>query len=180
MHLKPGRVRDMVDESIAAGGAITCHKTLRYGEHPEFGEAMCRGFYDAVGDRTNIIRVVHRLGGFAEVPPPDAQPVVCTPIAATDEHEVRATVEHAPVIHADDHHPELLPTHVEVGYERRGDNAWRVRYLLVLGATTRDDDNGHTWSMRTERRYVPSRRDEWPAWLGEFVDQHTPAGEAAA
>lgn len=74
MHLRPGRVRDMVNESIRRGGAITCHKTLSYGEHPGYGEAMCRGFYDTVGERTNIIRVIHRLGGFREVPEPGAPP----------------------------------------------------------------------------------------------------------
>lgn len=72
MRLRPGRVSEMVRESIAGGGSITCHKTLDYGEHPDYGEAMCRGFYDAVGERTNVIRVINRLGGFQEVPPPRA------------------------------------------------------------------------------------------------------------
>lgn len=70
MHLEPGRVAQMVRDSVAAGGAITCHKTLPYGEHPDYGEAVCRGFFDTVGERTNIIRIVNRLGGYREVPPP--------------------------------------------------------------------------------------------------------------
>lgn len=70
MHLRRGRVAEMVRDSVAGGGAITCHKTLPYGDHPDFGEAMCRGFYDTVGERSNIIRVMHRLGGFLEVAPP--------------------------------------------------------------------------------------------------------------
>jgi len=60
----------MVREAIAGGGSITCHKTLSYGEYPDYGEAVCRGFYDTVGERTNVIRVINRLGGFREVPPP--------------------------------------------------------------------------------------------------------------
>lgn len=70
MSLRPGRIKDMVDSSIAGGGSITCHQTLCYGEFPDYGEAMCRGFYDAVGEGTNVIWVMHRLGGFDEVPPP--------------------------------------------------------------------------------------------------------------
>lgn len=70
MRLQPGRVTSMVREAIAGGGSITCHKTLSYGEYPDYGEAVCRGFYDTVGERTNVIRVINRLGGFREVPPP--------------------------------------------------------------------------------------------------------------
>jgi hypothetical protein len=70
MHLRPGRVAELVQQNIAAGAALTCHKTLPYGEHPEMGKAVCRGFYDAVGHRTNYIRVIERLGGFAEIQPP--------------------------------------------------------------------------------------------------------------
>jgi hypothetical protein len=71
MHLDAGRLKDLIDSNVAAGTALTCHQTLSYGDHPEFGEAVCRGFYDAVGEGTNIIRVMHRLGGFDEVAPPE-------------------------------------------------------------------------------------------------------------
>lgn len=71
MSLRPGRLADLIASNVRAGAALTCHQTLSYGDHPEFGEAVCRGFYDAVGPRTNIIRVMERLGGFAEVPPPE-------------------------------------------------------------------------------------------------------------
>lgn len=70
MHLRRGRVKDMVDDALAGGGFITCHKTLTYGEHPEFGEAICRGFFDAHGPRSNVIRCWSRLGPFDEVAPP--------------------------------------------------------------------------------------------------------------
>ena len=70
MSLREGRLRDLIEDNVAAGAALTCHQTLSYGDHPEFGEAVCRGFYDTVGTRTNIIRVMERLGGFAEVEPP--------------------------------------------------------------------------------------------------------------
>jgi hypothetical protein len=40
MHLRSGRVRQMVDESLANDSFIVCHDTLD-GKH-----AVCRGFYD--------------------------------------------------------------------------------------------------------------------------------------
>lgn len=70
MDLKSGRVKQMVEDSVAGGGFITCHKTLPYGDHPDAGAAICRGFYDAHGPRSNVLRVWSRLGPFDEVPEP--------------------------------------------------------------------------------------------------------------
>jgi hypothetical protein len=70
MSLSPGRLADLVQGNLDNGAALICHQTLDYGDHPEFGEAVCRGFYDAYGDQCNSIRVMERIGGFAEVPPP--------------------------------------------------------------------------------------------------------------
>jgi|SRR4051812_42412759 hypothetical protein len=70
MHLRAGRVKEMVTETLNNGATITCHDTLDYGEHPDFGEAVCRGFYDKYGPRSNLVRIMERLGGFTEVPPP--------------------------------------------------------------------------------------------------------------
>src|SRR3954471_2689403 len=70
MHLNPGRVGEMTAAALTRGSYITCHQTLPYGEHPDFGGAVCRGFYDAHGHRSNLIRVMSRLDGITEVPPP--------------------------------------------------------------------------------------------------------------
>jgi hypothetical protein len=68
MHLNPGRVREMVAGALEQGSqGIICHSTLSYGEHPGFGGALCRGFYDRYGSQSNFIRVIGRLGGFTEV-----------------------------------------------------------------------------------------------------------------
>ena len=72
MHLRPGRVKQLVGDALDRGGFITCHNTLPYGGHPEVGEAICRGFYDAHGARSNVVRVWSRLGGFDEIPDPSA------------------------------------------------------------------------------------------------------------
>lgn len=70
MHLKSGRVKEMTEDALNGGGYITCHHTLPFGQYPEAGEAICRGFFDAFGPQSNVIRVWGRLGGFVEVPDP--------------------------------------------------------------------------------------------------------------
>jgi hypothetical protein len=71
MHLTPGRLRGMLQAALREGSqGIICHDTLTYGPHPDFGPALCRGFYDQFGYRNNFIRIMGRLGGFAEVDPP--------------------------------------------------------------------------------------------------------------
>lgn len=66
MHLKPGRVKEMVTESIDDAGAITCHSTL-YGQAEQ--EAVCRGFYDGYRQRVPALKLAERLGVLAEVEP---------------------------------------------------------------------------------------------------------------
>lgn len=70
MHLGPGRLTKIIRGNLDAGAALICHKTLSYGEHPEAGQAVCRGFYDAYGEQVAAIQVVNRLGGFREIEPP--------------------------------------------------------------------------------------------------------------
>lgn len=71
MHLRPGRLAGMISEALREGSqGIICHTTLSYGEFPDFGGALCRGFYDAFGPRNNFVRIMERLGGFTEVDPP--------------------------------------------------------------------------------------------------------------
>lgn len=68
MHLNPGRVKSMVRDALQQGNqGIICHKTLSYGDHPTFGPALCRWFYDTYGFQNNFIRCMDRLGGFEEV-----------------------------------------------------------------------------------------------------------------
>ena len=68
MKLRPGRLREMVRLSLAGGGYIPCHETIRRTDG--FRPAVCRGFYDAHGHRSNVLRIWGRLGGFREVEPP--------------------------------------------------------------------------------------------------------------
>lgn len=78
MALVPGRLRGMIEKNNSAGTWITCHETLPWGHYPEFGEAICRGYYDTNGGNSWGIRLAQHmarqkgLSGLPEVePPPD-------------------------------------------------------------------------------------------------------------
>jgi hypothetical protein len=47
MYLGPGRLRAVIGEALAAGTFVICHDTLTYGDFPDYGPAICRGFFDA-------------------------------------------------------------------------------------------------------------------------------------
>lgn len=51
MHLRPGRVRSMVDQATAADAAIVCHDTL------DGPQAVCRGFFDRHAADTLLCRL---------------------------------------------------------------------------------------------------------------------------
>lgn len=70
MHLQEGRVEEMTERNVQDGSWVTCHKTLPWGENPEFGEAICRGFYDVHGHRSLGVRMARVMTGFEEVTPP--------------------------------------------------------------------------------------------------------------
>jgi hypothetical protein len=65
MRLKPGRLRGMVDDSIAADSAITCHATL-----PTAERAVCRGFYDRHRDAVFPLRLAAALDLVTFLDPP--------------------------------------------------------------------------------------------------------------
>lgn len=69
MDLRPGRVQQMVRDSLNAGSFITCHSTLP-GVQDGAAPAICRGFFDAYGHLSNVLRIYGRLGGFDEIEPP--------------------------------------------------------------------------------------------------------------
>lgn len=78
MHLQEGVLKELIEENNKRGSWITCHETLPYGHYPDFGEAICRGYYDAHGDNSWGVRLAkfaaRRQGqdGLPEFdPPPD-------------------------------------------------------------------------------------------------------------
>jgi hypothetical protein len=69
MHLQPGRLAELVDHNRREGAALVCHKTLPYGDHPEVGQAICRGYFDAYKTDT-VLALAEALHIIREVPTP--------------------------------------------------------------------------------------------------------------
>lgn len=40
MHLRPGRLKALIETNLAADAALICHMTLRYGAHPDRGSGV--------------------------------------------------------------------------------------------------------------------------------------------
>jgi hypothetical protein len=64
MNLKPGRVKEMVEGSLADEAGITCHKTI-YGQAAQ--EAVCAGFYDRYAHRVTTFQIAERLGAIKRI-----------------------------------------------------------------------------------------------------------------
>jgi hypothetical protein len=72
MHLREGKLKELIAGNSGPHAlGLICHQTLPYGDHPDFGPALCRWFYDTYGHQANGIRVFSRLLGFTEVDPPE-------------------------------------------------------------------------------------------------------------
>jgi Domain of unknown function (DUF4314) len=63
MHLGPGRLRAVITPTLAAGTFVVCHDTLTYGDFPDYGPAICRGFFDAYANS----RELHQAGDVCPV-----------------------------------------------------------------------------------------------------------------
>ena len=70
MHLGPERLRAVIGDALAAGTFVVCHDTLTYGDFPDYGPAICRGFYDAYEDRSPALILLRAYQRLVEVPPP--------------------------------------------------------------------------------------------------------------
>jgi hypothetical protein len=47
MHLGAERTAAFIRHALDAGSYVVCHETLTYGDFPDYGPAICRGFFDA-------------------------------------------------------------------------------------------------------------------------------------
>lgn len=65
MHLRSGRVREMVDSARGDESTIVCHSTLE----PGVDDAACRGFFDRYP--TSTLQIAERLGFVTFVDPPE-------------------------------------------------------------------------------------------------------------
>lgn len=68
--LGPGRLEEIVRRNVDAGALLTCHSTLPYGPYPEFGPAVCAGFWARHGLSTAAGRIAKLMLGIVRVAPP--------------------------------------------------------------------------------------------------------------
>jgi hypothetical protein len=70
MHLGPGRTAAFIRQVLSQGTYVVCHQTLSYGDHPDHGPAICRGFFDAYASRSSALLLLRAFRRLTEVPPP--------------------------------------------------------------------------------------------------------------
>ena len=70
MHLGPEQTAAFVRRVLAEGTYVVCHQTLTYGDYPDYGPAICRGFFDAFAGRSPALRLLRAFGRLIEVDPP--------------------------------------------------------------------------------------------------------------
>ena len=71
MYLGPERLRAVIADVLAAGTFVVCHDTLTYGDYPDYGPAICRGFYDAYANRSPALILLRACQRLVEVLPPE-------------------------------------------------------------------------------------------------------------
>lgn len=65
------RVAGMVRATMDTDGAtVVCHHTLYQKEGNPQENAICRGWYERLGDRDSLLQAAERMGIIKEVPPP--------------------------------------------------------------------------------------------------------------
>lgn len=67
-----GRIEELVRRNLEASALLTCHSTLPYGPCPEFGPAVCAGFWARHGTETAAGRIAKNLIGLIRPMPPEA------------------------------------------------------------------------------------------------------------
>jgi hypothetical protein len=70
MHLGPEQTAAFVRQVLAESTYVVCHQTLTYGDHPGYGPAICRGFFEAYGSRSPALILLRACRRLIEVPPP--------------------------------------------------------------------------------------------------------------
>jgi len=69
MYLGPERTAAFIRQVLDAGSYVVCHKTLTYGDFPDYGPAICRGFFDSYRDRSRVLLILQTGRRLTEVPP---------------------------------------------------------------------------------------------------------------
>jgi hypothetical protein len=72
MYLGPERTVEFVRQVLDQGTYVICHQTLTYGDYPDYGPAICRGFFDAYSSRSRALLLLRAFRRLTHVPPPAA------------------------------------------------------------------------------------------------------------
>lgn len=65
------RANQVTEANVAAGALLTCHSTLPYGAHPDFGPAVCAGFWARHAMSTAAGRIARFMLGVTRINPPE-------------------------------------------------------------------------------------------------------------
>ena len=74
MGLTTARFGEIVRRNVDAGALLTCHSTLPYGDRPDFGPAVCAGFWAQHAMSTAAGRMARFVLGITRIAPPADQP----------------------------------------------------------------------------------------------------------
>lgn len=66
----PDHARQVIEANVAAGALLTCHSTLP-AYNPEFGPAVCAGFWAKHRRQTACGRLAEHVMGVVRVDPPE-------------------------------------------------------------------------------------------------------------
>jgi hypothetical protein len=77
----PDRSAEVLAANVAAGALLTCHSTLPYGPHPDFGPAVCAGFWARHGMQTAAGRIAGFMLGITRINPPEDREAAATAAA---------------------------------------------------------------------------------------------------
>jgi hypothetical protein len=61
---------EVIERNVAVGALLTCHSTLPYGDHPDFGPAVCAGFWARHAMETAAGRMARFVLGVTRIAPP--------------------------------------------------------------------------------------------------------------
>jgi hypothetical protein len=64
------RATEVIETNVARGALLTCHATLPYGPHPDFGPAVCAGFWAKHAMSTAAGRIARFMLGITRINPP--------------------------------------------------------------------------------------------------------------
>jgi hypothetical protein len=73
MSLGAEYTAEVIERNVAVGALLTCHSTLPYGANPDFGPAVCAGFWSQYGLVTTAGVIAEYVIGITRIAPPTSK-----------------------------------------------------------------------------------------------------------